>query len=92
MTAMLNYYRANALAFVQSAPSEPVHVPTLMIWGEHDTALGLELTEGYEGIVDDFTLRRLPQASHWVQQDAPDAVNAAVKEWLSGRGLAVGGG
>jgi pimeloyl-ACP methyl ester carboxylesterase len=39
MTAMLNYYRANAPAFVKSAPSEPVHVPTLMIWGEHDSAL-----------------------------------------------------
>src|SRR5436305_1057095 len=51
MTAMLNYYRANALAFVKSTPSEPVHVPTLMIWGEHDTALGLELTEGYAGLV-----------------------------------------
>jgi pimeloyl-ACP methyl ester carboxylesterase len=51
--------------------------------GEHDTALGLELTEGYDGLVDDFTLRRLPQASHWVQQDAPNAVNAAVAEWLA---------
>jgi epoxide hydrolase 4 len=92
MTAMLNYYRANALAFVQSAPSERVHVPTLMIWGEHDTALGLELTEGYQGLVDDFTLRRLPQASHWVQQDAPDAVNAALAEWLTARGLVQGAG
>jgi pimeloyl-ACP methyl ester carboxylesterase len=90
MTAMLNYYRANALAFVKSAPPEPVHVPTLMIWGEHDTALGLELTEGYEGFVGDFTLRRLPQASHWVQQDAPDAVNAEVAGWLTGRGLLQG--
>ncbi|MBV8849724.1 MAG: alpha/beta fold hydrolase [Methylobacteriaceae bacterium] len=87
MTAMLNYYRANALAFVKSAPSPPVQVPTLMIWGEHDVALGLELTEGYDGLVDDFTLRRLPQASHWVQQDAPDAVNAAMEEWLNARGL-----
>jgi pimeloyl-ACP methyl ester carboxylesterase len=87
MTAMLNYYRANALAFVQSATSEPVRVPTLMIWGEHDTALGLELTEGYDGLVDDFTLHRLPQASHWVQQDAPDAVNAALGEWLTARRL-----
>lgn len=92
MTAMLNYYRANAPAFVKSAPSEPVHVPTLMIWGEHDTALGLELTEGYDGLVDDFTLRRLPQASHWVQQDAPDAVNATIAEWMSARGLVAGRG
>ena len=87
MTAMLNYYRANAFAFVRSAPSEAVHVPTLMIWGEHDTALGLELTEGYDGLVDDFKLIRLPHASHWVQQDAPEEVNAALAEWLTAREL-----
>jgi pimeloyl-ACP methyl ester carboxylesterase len=90
MTAMLNYYRANALAFVKSGPSEPVHVPTLIIWGEHDSALGLELTQGYHDLVDDLTLRRLPEASHWVQQDAPDAVNAALADWLTARGLVAG--
>ncbi len=88
MTAMINYYRANAPAFIKAQPSESVRVPTLMIWGEHDRALGLELTEGYENLVDDFTLRRLPEASHWVQQDAPDAVNAALADWLAARGLA----
>lgn len=85
--AMIDYYRANAGALSEAGPMEPVRVPTLMIWGEHDTALGLELTEGYEGLVDDFTLVRLPQASHWVQQDAPDAVNAAMARWLAARGL-----
>jgi pimeloyl-ACP methyl ester carboxylesterase len=77
----------DARAFVKSAPSKPVHVPTLMIWGEHDSALGRELTEAYEGLFDVFTLRRLPEASHWVQQDAPDAANAALAEWLTARGL-----
>jgi pimeloyl-ACP methyl ester carboxylesterase len=64
----------------------------MIFGGEHDTALGLELTEGYDGLVDDFTLRRLAGASHWVQQDAPDAVNAALAEWLTARGLVAGGG
>ena len=82
-TAMIDYYRANVRSLRQAGRVEPVHVPTLMIWGEHDTALGLELTEGYEGLVDDFTLVRLPDASHWVQQDAPEAVNAAMQRWLS---------
>ena len=55
-------------------------------------ARGLKLTEGYEGLVDDFTLRRLPQASHGVQQDAPDAVNGALAEWMRARGLVAVGG
>ena len=82
-TAMINYYRANARSMSRMRRVEPVHVPTLMIWGEQDAALGLELTEGYDGLVDDFTLVRLPQASHWVQQDAPEAVNVAMREWLA---------
>ena len=85
MTAMIDYYRANAGAFMKGAPAPPLATPTLMVWGEHDTALGLELTEGYDGLVDDFTLVRLPDASHWVQQDAPEAVNAAMKRWLAAK-------
>ena len=87
MTAMLNYYRANAAGFLRSAPAEPVGVPTLMVWGEHDSALGLELTEGYDGLVEDFTLHRLPDASHWVQQDRPETVNAILVDWLAAKRL-----
>ena len=84
LTAMLAYYRANMKA-LEAEPVVPVHVPTLMVWGEADTALGLELTEGYDGLVDDLTLVRLPGVSHWVQQEAPQQVNAAVGDWLAAK-------
>ncbi|GBU16045.1 MULTISPECIES: alpha/beta hydrolase [Methylobacterium] len=87
MTAMLNYYRANFGLLRRPAPSPVIETPTLLVWGERDTALGLELTEGYEGLVRDFTLRRLPDVSHWVQQEAPEAVNAALAAWMRSRGL-----
>jgi len=32
--------------------------------------------------VRDLTQRRLPGVSHWVQQEAPEAVNAILAEWL----------
>ena len=87
LTAMLNYYRA----FLRYRPSvrqrrqleEPIDTPTLMIWGEHDTALGKELTYGTEKYVKDFTLHYLPNVSHWVQQEAPERVNELIAEWLS---------
>jgi pimeloyl-ACP methyl ester carboxylesterase len=88
MTAMINYYRANGditARFGQSPP--PIEAPTLMIWGEEDAALGLECTQGYEGLVSDFTLKRLPRVSHWVQQEAPEAVNAALSDWLALKSL-----
>lgn len=89
MTAMLNYYRANFAGLSNdAAPSPMIEVPTLMIWGEEDAALGLELTEGYAPYVADFTLERLPGVSHWVQQEAPEAVNARLLAWLDRRGLA----
>ena len=62
-----------------------IETPTLMIWGEQDAALGKELTYGTERLVRDLTLRYLPDASHWVQQDDPERVNAMLEAWLQGR-------
>ena len=59
----------------------------MMIWGEEDAALGLELTEGYGPYVEDFTLERLPGVSHWVQQEAPEEVNRRLAAWLDLKGL-----
>jgi len=87
-TAMINYYRANLRALGDAqAPSPMIETPTLMIWGEEDAALGLELTEGYDAYVRDFTLQRLPGVSHWVQQEAPEAVNARMLAWMAAKGL-----
>jgi len=88
MTAMINYYRAAfrnraASAAIQNPPL--LETPTLMIWGEEDAALGRELTYGTERLVKDFTIRYLPQVSHWVQQEAPEAVNAMIRAWIEGR-------
>jgi pimeloyl-ACP methyl ester carboxylesterase len=87
-TSMINWYRA---AFRHRGDldgllgrGEVLQTPTLMVWGEHDPALGVELTYGTEDLVSDFTIRYLP-VSHWVQQEAPDAVNEIVSAWLQGK-------
>jgi epoxide hydrolase 4 len=86
LTAMINYYRASVRSSdfdcYRRDVVKAIEVPTLMIWGEEDTALGVELTDGYQGLVTDFTLHRLPGVSHWVQQEAPDKVNAILGGWL----------
>lgn len=89
MTAMINYYRANTatLRAYDSAHARKIEVPTLMVWGEEDTALGIELTEGYAPFVSDFTLHKLADVSHWVQQEAPEAVNAHLTSWMQAKGL-----
>jgi pimeloyl-ACP methyl ester carboxylesterase len=87
LTAMVNYYRANFWGLARAGTVSRIEVPVLMIWGEEDTALGLELTEGYGPFVADFTLERLPGVSHWVQQEAPEKVNARMLAWLGRGGL-----
>lgn len=85
-TAMVNYYRA-LLRHGDSVDlgDHGVEIPTLMVWGEEDVALNIHCTEGTEEWVPNITVKRLPGVSHWVQQDAPDQVNAILKDWLSGR-------
>jgi pimeloyl-ACP methyl ester carboxylesterase len=56
-----------------------------MIWGEKDIALGKHLTYGTEKLVKNLTIRYLPDVSHWVQQEAPETVNAMMEAWLSGK-------
>jgi len=89
LTAMINYYRAlvrGGGAARQRALGYPtISVPTLMIWGECDAALGKETTYGTDAFVSDLTLRYLPNVSHWVQQEAPETVNAMLTAWFTGQ-------
>lgn len=85
LTAMINWYRnvgRNRSAGFFKGTGMQVHVPTMMIWGENDSALGRELTFGTESFVPDLQIRYIPNCSHWVQQEAPDEVNQAMLEFL----------
>lgn len=83
LTAMLNYYRALLRRpDMREIGDGMVHVPTLMVWGEEDVAIDIRCTDGTEQWVPQLELHRLPGVSHWVQQDAPEAVNAILADWL----------
>lgn len=84
LTAMINYYRAafRGAKPVQARVPGKLDIPTLMIWGEQDSALGKELTYGTQNLVNDFNVHYLPGVSHWVQQEAPEKVNEILANWL----------
>jgi len=94
LTAMINYYRAlvrGGGAARQRLLGYPViETPTLMIWGEHDRALGKETTYGTDAYVRDLTIHYLPDVSHWVQQEAPEVVNGILEKWLGDRQSVIG--
>jgi pimeloyl-ACP methyl ester carboxylesterase len=87
LTAMLNWYRAAAAGGMLRQVKlgfPPIDVPTLMLWGEEDVALGKETTYGTHRYVTDLRLHYLPGASHWVQQDASERVNEELVRFLGG--------
>ncbi len=60
-----------------------INSPALLIWGERDTALGRELTEGMEPLFSGpFELVYLPDCAHWVQQECPQDVNRLLLDFL----------
>jgi pimeloyl-ACP methyl ester carboxylesterase len=91
--AMVNYYRAALRAGRGAMDPVPgtVDARTLMIWGEEDSALDKTTTLGTEAYVPDLTLRYLPGVSHWVQQEAPEKVNAMLAAWLAGQPVPIEG-
>lgn len=85
LTAMFNYYRALLQTpDVRKIGDGKVDVPTLVIWGEQDLAIDIHTLDGLDHYVSDLTVKRFPEASHWVQQDIPGKVNEVLGSWLDG--------
>jgi pimeloyl-ACP methyl ester carboxylesterase len=84
LTAATNYYRA---LFRRSLAQNRrllrrVETPVVVIWGEEDRYLGRELAEPEASWVPNVRVERLPNASHWVQQDSLHRVNTLLLEFL----------
>ncbi len=91
LTAGVNYYRAVFRGMRSGARSVArVDAPTLVIWGERDPFLGSELAAPDRDLVPHMRVERLPDASHWVQLERPDRVNALLVEFLRADGGGVG--
>ncbi len=88
LTAMINYYRELFFGGGSKRQKDQgfpiIETPTLMCWGEDDMALTKKTTYGTDKWVRDFTIRYLPRISHWVQQDAPEEVNAMIGAFVKG--------
>ena len=61
-----------------------VRVPTLVIWGEQDQALLTGNLEGLDEVVDDLSVRRIPDGSHWVIHEQPQEINRLIRAYLEG--------
>lgn len=93
LDASLNFYRATPLhpptaeepgpVAIQLDPAAfAVRVPTLVIWGERDTALLPGLLDGLDALVPQLTVKRIPDGSHWVIHERPEEVSQLIREFI----------
>jgi pimeloyl-ACP methyl ester carboxylesterase len=94
LTGGLNYYRAAQLRSPTGAPSDPpahrpaieplppITTPTLVIWGEKDTALLTGNLEGLDRYVKPLTIQRVADGSHWVVHEKPVLVIQYIRDFL----------
>ena len=86
----LGYYRAGFRnpGLLRDAAKHPISAPTKILWGTADRFLGRELIEP-EKMLRFFTAGNAPSieliegAGHFVQNEAPEEVNAALLRWLA---------
>lgn len=87
LTAAINYYRA-ALRGARPGASppgiwkRPVEAKTLVLWGMQDRYLLPACAEVPEELAPHLTLERIAEASHWLQVDRPELVNARLVEFF----------
>ena len=95
LTGGLNYYRANRVGppapgtegastgnFAVDPAALAVKTPTLVIWGEKDTALLTGNLDGLDQFVPQLTLKRIPEGSHWVIHEKPAEVNGYIRDFI----------
>ncbi|NJC05017.1 pimeloyl-ACP methyl ester carboxylesterase [Sphingomonas kaistensis] len=95
-TAMLNWYRGAGVMVPPPGVDVPlpdflvrafpaVKVPTLVVWGMRDKALLPLQLDGLDGLIDDLTVERVPDAGHFLPWEKPKAVAEPLRTFLASR-------
>lgn len=82
--AMVGWYRAIPKQIFSPPKFDRIDVPTLLVWGMQDSALGFhDLVPGTEAHAPKLKVVRVEDAGHFVQSDRPASVNAALVDFLA---------
>ena len=86
LTAALNWYRAMRPEASASLP--PVTVPTTFVWSTGDIAIGRAAAEHCAAhVTGPYRFVELAGISHWIPDQAPDALAAAVLDRIDSAGV-----
>jgi epoxide hydrolase 4 len=81
LTGMLAWYRA-MIQRPTHTRWKPISRPVQVVWGEKDRYLLRDIAEPGRDWVPDLRFAPIPEASHWVQADAPEKVNGLLIDFL----------
>ena len=84
LTAICNWYRANVHPITSHwDPLPRVRVPVLGVWPDSDPYLGVEqMARSGEWVDGPWEFRTIEGAGHFLQVDRPEAVTAAILDWV----------
>ncbi len=82
LTAALNWYRA--MSSSAAGGLGPVTVPTTYVWSTGDVALARAGAERCgEHVSGNYRFVELPEVSHWIPEQAPEALVAAITDRMA---------
>jgi 3-oxoadipate enol-lactonase len=72
-----------AMVAMPKIPRERIGQPTLLVVGNHDRSTPIAMTEELHAEIPVSRVRVIPAASHWLALEQPDALAAAILEFLT---------
>lgn len=82
MRSLVRLRREGRQALIQSVVGR-IHQPTLIVWGEQDRGMPLDHAVRLQRSISDARLITLPDCAHCPLVEAPDALVAALEQFLS---------
>jgi pimeloyl-ACP methyl ester carboxylesterase len=86
LTSALSWYRANVhprMMLAEGPPPPKVEVPVLGIWSSGDAYLTeAQMVASADWVTGPWRYERIEDASHWLQLDRPDRINALLLDFL----------
>lgn len=81
-TGMINWYRAALRRQPRLSGHAAIRVPALLLWGARDRFLGREMAQPSIALCEQGRLVMIEEASHWVQHEEAEKVNALLLEFF----------
>ena len=69
------------LAEVEAGLARLADTPALIVWGDADGAFRAPDRDRFARLFPDHHVVNLPGAKHFIQENAPDAIAAAIRDW-----------